>query len=245
MVDCYSSNNLDKPLLPINIDAQLPHIKISVGSLSDTVSLALSVLYDTAAVVNVGNTDFYLASPKQFPHMVKSLTWAKDKFTQLTLSGVVSKDTNDKQAANLCTLLPPVVIEYHMPYKSKAGGSETSIKFALGKNVGVNSILSNSTIRAAKMIMDVVDEVVDAGVLDTDYPSFMNMDKSGTSTFLSQEDKAILANITICEALLTQNVNGIMDLAKEVRAAIIDSTESDLKEVAEKTISFDNNKHTD
>eukprot|EP00978_Attheya_sp_CCMP212_P035329 scaffold153174_cov57-Attheya_sp.AAC.1 len=120
MVDCYSSNNNDKPLLPINIDPQLPHIKIGVGSLSDAMSLALSVVYDTAAVVNVGNADFHLAFAKQFPHTVKSIIWAEDKFTQLTLSGVVSKGKDDKQAAVLSTSLP-VVIEYHMPYKSKAG----------------------------------------------------------------------------------------------------------------------------
>jgi hypothetical protein len=255
MVDCYASNNIDKPLLPINIDPQLPHIKIGVGSLSDVISLALSVVYDTAAVVNVGNSDFHLAFAKQFPHTVKSLTWAEDKFTQLTLSGVVSKDTDDKTAAALSTSLP-VVIEYHMPYRSKAGGSETSIKFALGKNVGVNSILSNSTIRAAKMSMDVVDEVVDAGVLDTvpfpifyrrtmkGLPNFANMDKGGTNTFLAQEDKAILANITICEALLTHRVNEVDDNDKQDKDVLIDSTNSNSIGTTEKTVSFNNSKDT-
>eukprot|EP00978_Attheya_sp_CCMP212_P024369 scaffold76438_cov60-Attheya_sp.AAC.2 len=97
----------------------LPHIKIGVGSLSNATSLALSVVYDTAAVVNVGNADFHLAFAKRFPHTVKSIIWAEDKFTQLTLSGVVSKGADDKQVAALSTLLP-VVIEYHMPYKRRA-----------------------------------------------------------------------------------------------------------------------------
>eukprot|EP00978_Attheya_sp_CCMP212_P024368 scaffold76438_cov60-Attheya_sp.AAC.1 len=101
--------------------------------------------------------------------------------------------------------------------------------------------------------MDVVDEVVDAGVLDTvpfpifyhrtmrGLPSFTNIDKSGTNTFLAhQEDKVILANITICEALLTQRVDRVTDIEKEVKAALIDDMDSDSKGAAGKTVSFNN-----
>ena len=257
-VDCFTSTNTDKPLLPINIDPQLPHIKIGVGSLSDTVSLALSVVYDTAAVVNVGNSDFHLAFAKQFPHTVKSLTWAEDKFTKLTLSGVVSDDGNSSKQVSLSTDLP-VVIEYHMPYKSKAGSAETSIKFALGKQVGVNSILSNSTIRAAKMSMDVVDEVVDSGVLDTvpfpifyrrtmkGLPNFSNIDKNGINTFFSREDTAIIANIQICESLLTQQAAKQADSiegnksAGELSSAIVPyHSDKSIAAAQTKAVSFNN-----
>eukprot|EP00978_Attheya_sp_CCMP212_P008784 scaffold20658_cov26-Attheya_sp.AAC.1 len=100
--------------------------------------------------------------------------------------------------------------------------------------------------------MDVVDEVVDAGVLDKvpfpifyrrtmkGLPSFTNIDKSGTNTFLAQEDKVILANITICDALLTQSVDGVTEIEKEVKAALIDNIDNNENGVAARTVSFKN-----
>jgi hypothetical protein len=56
---------------------------------------------------------------------------------------------------------------------------------------------------------------------------------------------AILANITICEALLTQKVNDVADLTKDVKSTIIGDIDSDLTEVAAKTVSFNNSKQID
>jgi hypothetical protein len=199
-----------KELLPITIDPMLPHFMVGVGPIGQTPALSLLVTYDTAAVANIGWSDFHLAFAKKFPSTVKSITWAKDKYTPLTLSGVVTDDDKSKQEA-LCTSLP-VVIEYHMPYQSKAGNA-TSIKFALGKHVGVNSIIGNSTIRSAKMSMDVVDEVIDSGVLDTEpfeityrrtnkrLPNFSSIDKSGSNAFFTNSDQVVLANLAICDEI--------------------------------------------
>eukprot|EP00978_Attheya_sp_CCMP212_P028529 scaffold98745_cov31-Attheya_sp.AAC.1 len=107
-----------KELLPITIDPMLPHFMIGVGPVGQTPSISLLAAYDTAAVANIGWSDFHLAFAKKFPSAVKSITWAKDKYTPLTLSGVVTDDDKSKQEA-LCTSLP-VVIEYYMPYQSKA-----------------------------------------------------------------------------------------------------------------------------
>eukprot|EP00978_Attheya_sp_CCMP212_P032070 scaffold123558_cov36-Attheya_sp.AAC.1 len=99
-----------------------------------------------------------------------------------------------------------------MPYQSKAGNA-TSIKFALGKHVGVNSIVGNSTIRSAKMSMDVVDKVIDSGVLDTEpfeityrrtnkrLPNFATIDESGSNAFLTTSDQVVLANLAICDEI--------------------------------------------
>eukprot|EP00978_Attheya_sp_CCMP212_P015817 scaffold40924_cov34-Attheya_sp.AAC.3 len=64
--------------------------------------------YNTAVVANIGWSDFHLAFAKIFPFAVKSITWAKDKYTPLTLSGVVTGDDKSKQEA-LCTSLPVVI----------------------------------------------------------------------------------------------------------------------------------------
>eukprot|EP00978_Attheya_sp_CCMP212_P028535 scaffold98746_cov61-Attheya_sp.AAC.6 len=177
---------------------------IGVGPVGQTPSISLLAAYDMAAVANIGWSDFHLAFAKKFPSAVKSITWVNDKYTPLTLSGVVTNDDKSKQEA-LCTSLP-VVIEYHMPYQSKAGNA-TSIKFALGKHVGVNSIVGNSTIRSAKMSMDVVDKVIVLGVLDTYrrmnkcLPNFATIDESGSNAFLTTSDQVVLANLAICDEI--------------------------------------------
>jgi hypothetical protein len=75
-------------------------------------------------------------------------------------------------------------------------------------------------------------------------PNFANMDKGGTNTFLAQEEKTILANITICEALLTQRVNDVADNDKQDKEVLIDSTNSNSNGTTEKTVSFNNSKNT-
>jgi hypothetical protein len=202
--------------------------------------------YDTAAVANIGWADFHLAFAKQFPSAVKSITWAKDKYTSLTLSGVVTDD--DKAKKDALTTSLPVVIEYHMPYKSKSGNA-MSIKFALGKHVGVNSIIGNSTIRSAKMSMDAVDEVVDSGVLDTKpfeityrrtnkkMPNFANMNDSGSNAFLAKQDQVVLANLAMCDEIFAEanvkvnHTNAKVELFPEITSKAM-------------VVSYTNSKHT-
>ena len=87
-----------------------------------------------------------------------------------------------------------VVIEYHMPLKTKQGHA-TSFKVALGDGVGVNTILGMSMIRAAKLNLDMEDNIVTSGILDCapfpvmyksvqkSMPNFSN--NAGESTVLS------------------------------------------------------------
>jgi hypothetical protein len=98
---------------------------------------------------------------------VKSLTWAKDKYTPLTLSGVVSDDEGGSvQSEKLVTTLP-AVIEYYIPYPSKQG-HPTSFKVAIGDNVAVNTLIGMSMIRPAKFSLDLEDNIIDNGILDTE-----------------------------------------------------------------------------
>eukprot|EP00978_Attheya_sp_CCMP212_P038442 scaffold190630_cov24-Attheya_sp.AAC.2 len=153
-----SSSGGAKELLPISmIDPMLPHFMIGVGPVGQTPSISLLAAYDTAAVANIGWSDFHLAFAKKFPSAVKSITWAKDKYTPLTLSGVVTDD--------------------------------------------------------AKMSMDVVDEVIDLGVLDTEpfeilyrctnkrLPNFATIDESGSNAFLTMSDQVVLANLAIWDEI--------------------------------------------
>jgi hypothetical protein len=79
------------------------------------------------------------------------------------LSGVVSDD-DDKH--NYSTSLP-CVVEFHMPYITSAG-SPTSLKIVCGKQVGVNALIGMSFMTAAKLVVDLNDNVVESKLLTCD-----------------------------------------------------------------------------
>jgi hypothetical protein len=131
-----------------------------------------------------------LAIAERVPHVVKSLTWAKDKYSPITLSGVVSDKEGKTQHQPTASL--PAIIEYYMPYKSKEG-YQTTLKIALGEMVSVNTIMGMSMIKPAKLSLDLNDNVIDPGVLDTEpfpvtykqtiksIPDFQNLETAGKS----------------------------------------------------------------
>ncbi len=53
-----------------------------------------------------------------------------------------------------------------MPFLTKEG-HKTTLKIALGFNVSVNTIIVMPIIRPAKLSLDLVDNVVKSGILDT------------------------------------------------------------------------------
>lgn len=160
MLLCLNSRVHAKPVLPINYNINLPHFALSIGN-KDIFSFKLSVAFDTLAVLNVGNADFHLAISKRYPQTVKSLVWANDAYSPLTLSGVVSKDLKYKPITEL-----PAVIEYYLSYNTKQDTS-ASFKVALGKNVAVNTIIGFATIKAAKLNLDVENDVITSSILST------------------------------------------------------------------------------
>jgi hypothetical protein len=198
-----------KPLLPINIDCHLPHFDLAVGQ-RDTASIfKLSLTFDTCAVTNIGWSNYHTAIAKKFPEIVKSLTWAKDQFTPLTLSGVVSpedaKPDNEKRHQTIL----PAIIEYHMPYLSKSG-SATSFKVAIGPNVTVNTIIGMSMIKAGKFSLNVEDNVIDLGILDTSpftviykltihtMPNTLNSHKGKMTLHINHDNHVSIETINAC-----------------------------------------------
>jgi uncharacterized Zn finger protein (UPF0148 family) len=113
---CLPTDITSKPFLPISVDTNLPHFLLDVSQTNADTSFKLSVAYDTCAALCVGWSGFHLAVAKAFPHLVKSLVWAKDEYTPLTLSGIVSNkegETTKTDSWLVTTLL--AVIEYYMP----------------------------------------------------------------------------------------------------------------------------------
>jgi hypothetical protein len=150
-----------------------------------------------------------LAIAKKFPEIVKSLTWAKDRFTPLTLSGVVSPEDAQPDNEKRHQTILPAIIEYHMPYLSKSG-SATSFKVAIGPNVAVNTIIGASMIKAGKFSLDIEDGIIDSGVLDTSpftvvykptvraMPNTLNSHDGKRTLHIKQDDHVSIETINAC-----------------------------------------------
>jgi hypothetical protein len=154
-----------KPLLPISVEANLPHIALPIGQNLETASISILVTYyDTCAAVNVGYIGHHLPIAEKFPQVVKSLNYAAERYTPLILSGIVT-DTEEKSTVKPTTTLP-AIIEYWLPFRPKEG-HRTTLKIALGRHVSVNTIIGMPMIKPAKLSLDLTDNVVESEVLDT------------------------------------------------------------------------------
>jgi hypothetical protein len=161
---CLSSLTDSKPIIPIPIDVNLPHMALTIGQSLTGPQFTLSLAYDTCIALCVGYLAFHLAVAEKLPQLVKSLIWAKDEYSPLIVSGIVSDEASEKSLKPTSTL--PAVIEYHMPYLTREG-DRTSLKISLGKGVSINTNIGMSMIRPAELSLDLMDDVMEPGVLDT------------------------------------------------------------------------------
>jgi hypothetical protein len=104
------------PRIPISVESNLPHISLPIGHDPQTKFL-LSVAYDTCAACKVGFAGHHLPIAERYAELVKSLTYTADKYSPLTLSGIVhgEKGRTIKQPSAIL----PIVIEYWMPFPRK------------------------------------------------------------------------------------------------------------------------------
>eukprot|EP00957_Ditylum_brightwellii_P069341 5263989-Ditylum_brightwellii.AAC.1 len=105
-----------------------------------------------------------MAIAKNFQSLIKSLVWAKDKYSPIMLSGIVSLKDSEEVTKQLTTLLL-AVIEYFLLIKTKQGHM-MSLKVAIGDKVAVNTIIGMSVIKAAKLSLDLNNKVIEPGVFD-------------------------------------------------------------------------------
>jgi hypothetical protein len=155
-----TSSNL--PQLPISIQSTLPHINLRLGTKESGFNPCISAIVDTGAALCCGYSGYIMAIAKAYPELVKSITLAKDRYSPIVLNGVISKDDNDtlRFSTNL-----PAVVEFHLDYQTSSN-QPISIKFATGEDVSVNCILGMSFIKAAKLIIDSHDNLVESKLLE-------------------------------------------------------------------------------
>jgi hypothetical protein len=238
----FEVNLSAKPLLPIQIESNLPHIMIPIGQNPKSAIFALQSAYDTCAACNVGYLIFHLSIAEKFPQTVKSLTYCKDKYAPLILSGIVSEKKNDAAVMKPTASLP-AIIEYWLPFPTMEG-HRTTLKIALGKMVSVNTIIGMPMIGPAKLSLDLIDNVVDSGILDCEpFPVTFrptSQSKPDFSKVNSDDTKLLATNTTTdhirsedaaaCRVALANhdyNENTSEPVAKKAKIDITTVTDSD------------------
>jgi hypothetical protein len=147
------------PILPVAIQSIMPHITLQLGLIpNDSNSPSIRCVVDTATALCTGNYHFFAAITKRYLHFVAKIFLPED-YLPIILSGIVQ----DNAQSVTTDLL--VAFQFHLPYLTK-DGSTTSFGVATGPHVSVNTVLGLPLITATGMVIDTIDNVVDAKYLD-------------------------------------------------------------------------------
>ena len=192
-------------LLPIGIDTNLPHVVTLIGK--EPMGFEISAAYDTCTAVTIGYSQFHLAIAKKYPHLVKSLTWAKGVYSLLHLPGIVKKGYGDGTPTE--TDLPSV-IENHIPLKIHDSNT-ASFKVAISEGVSENTIIGFSFIKDAKLTLDLEDSVIDpVAFITLPFPTEYKITSRSLPQFKIEQSDGIptFNNITQSAEILTilQNI---------------------------------------
>jgi hypothetical protein len=151
--------NTKRPTLPVAIQSVMPHIMLQLGrNLNNGESPSIRCIVDTAAALCTGNSHFFAAIAKWYPHCIAKIFLPED-YLPIILSGIV-QDHSYSVTTDLS-----VVFQFCLPYLTRKG-RQTSFVIATGPQLSVNMVLGLPLITATGMIIDTVNNVVEAKHLD-------------------------------------------------------------------------------
>ena len=136
-----------KPLL-VKLDGLLPHFKIGLARSDDRACL-LDGCLDSGAGANVGYIDFFAGFLACNPQCVdKIYTSQGTRFAPIKMSGIVTDDN-----AGVTTTDLPIAVRLRTDYRHH-NGDRVFITFALGQEVSINCIISNTFMKDMDATID-------------------------------------------------------------------------------------------
>jgi len=191
-----------KPMMPIAIHSNLPHIVMQFGPTLDCPnSPAIRCAVDSCAALSTGNFHYFASLAKRFPHCVAKV-FAPQDYAPIVLSGVVQSHQQEAVTTEL-----EVGFQFHLPYKT-SDGEDASLLIATGPHVSVNTILGLPFMQGTGMILDLVDNLAECKYLDCppfpiDFRRTSNhvpvMDEPDASVQIAESAKMIVNEITHLE----------------------------------------------
>jgi hypothetical protein len=190
---CSYSNG--KPLLPIQIDGQLPHITLVLGELDSPLESCAIVraLFDTGASMNSGRTGFWLPVLRAHPEILEELyTSDNGDYNPIILGGIVTGQDGDmSKHTTALTLVAKIKLRYETIHHQPV-----SMTIALGNDIGVNTIVGKPFCKGMQCVHDSFNNTVDAKLLNVapfpvtemfpqSYNSHDKVKESGNPTYTS------------------------------------------------------------
>ncbi|KAL3785603.1 hypothetical protein HJC23_004751 [Cyclotella cryptica] len=154
-----------KPILPVQIDGQLPHITLVLGTMDTALENCpmIRCLFDTGACLSSGYAGFWLPILKAHPECIANLfTSDNGDYTPIILGGVVTG--NDGDMSRHTTQLN-LVARLKLRYETTTHQPITHT-IAIGSHVGVNTILVKTFIKSLDCHYDATSSVVEAKLLN-------------------------------------------------------------------------------
>jgi hypothetical protein len=148
-----------RPVLPVAIQSVMPHITLQLGTGLDCSNCpSIRCVVNTAAALCTGNYHFFSAIAKWYPHCVAKIFLPKH-YSPIILLGIVQDDSR------AITTDLAMAFQFQLPYTTK-DEHQTSFIVATRPQVSVNMVLGLLLITATGMIIDTVNNVMEAKHLD-------------------------------------------------------------------------------
>jgi hypothetical protein len=149
-----------KPMMPIAIHSNLPHIVIQFGPILECPhSPSICCAVDSCAALSTGNFHYFASLAKCFPHCLAKV-FAPQDYAPIVLLGVVQSQQQEAVTTEL-----EVGFQFNLPYKTTQG-EDASLLIATGPNVSVNTILGLPFMQGTGMILDLVNNTAECKYLD-------------------------------------------------------------------------------
>jgi hypothetical protein len=133
----------------------IPHITLQLGTNLDCSNCpSIQCVIDNTSALSTGNYHFFSAIAKHYPHCVAKIFLPTD-YSPIILSGIFQDDLR------AITTDLAVAFQFHLPYPTQ-DGRRTSFIIATGPQVSVNTVLGLPLITTTGMIINTIDNVVEA-----------------------------------------------------------------------------------
>ena len=128
---------------PLDVSADLPHVRIPVGTEEDAFKLLVAV--DTCAGTNLGDYAFHAKMAELHPELVEEFkAWADvSEQDAIEIGGVGSEDAGVSITH---------IIKYKTPYR--IGGRMVLISFGLARKVAATALVGITFLRKGKCLID-------------------------------------------------------------------------------------------
>ena len=129
--------------LPNNIERELPHIILSIGTEDDDINSTINGILDTDVTLIAGYFAYILGICDKYPSIFQSIILADKEtgYDSITLSGMVANEAKGISGADKkrMSIELPIIVTFRMTCRTKVENRPITFSLAIRKSTAVNS----------------------------------------------------------------------------------------------------------